>query len=99
DLDMDEVIREAMAAATAPGVNVDEKLSARIEAAVARAQARAERAAAHVRERERRNQYASAAAEPAGPTVRETRTVDAFTGVSFGGAGRVFITVGPKASV
>ncbi len=97
EIDMDQ-IREAISAAKNAGANFDEKLSARIEAAVARAEARAEAAAARAQERAgRERQYA--AAEPAGPAIRETRNVESFTGVSFGGAGKVFITVGPKASV
>ncbi len=90
-----------------PPVEIDEKLAARIEAAVARAEARAEAAAARAQARQdlerqarerqaREHQYA---AETSGPAIRETRNVETFTGVSFGGAGKVFITVGPKASV
>ncbi len=63
------------------------RIEARQEAAVQRAEAA----------RERRAQMA--AASPSGPTVRETRNVEAFTGVSFGGSGKVFITVGEKPSV
>ncbi|MGE3333512.1 MAG: DUF2807 domain-containing protein [Rhodospirillaceae bacterium] len=97
EIDMDQ-IREAISAAKNAGATFDEKLSARIEAAVARAEARAEAAAARAQERAgRERQYA--AAEPTGPAIRETRNVESFTGVSFGGAGKVFITVGPKASV
>lgn len=76
----------------------DEKLSARIEAAAARAEARAAAAAARILERQVAESQAAAAERP-GPAIRETRNVEAFTGVSFGGAGKVFITVGPKASV
>jgi beta-lactamase regulating signal transducer with metallopeptidase domain len=97
DIDMDQ-IRESVAAARMQGADFDDKLTARIEAAVARAEARAEAAAARVRDRQvRERQYA--AAEPSGPVIKETRNVEAFNGVSFGGSGKVFITVGPKASV
>jgi beta-lactamase regulating signal transducer with metallopeptidase domain len=101
DVDVDmEQIRQSLAAAGVKGRDFEKQLSARIEAAVARAEAQAEAAAERVRVREalaRERQYA--AAEPSGPVVKETRNVEAFTGVSFGGAGKVFITVGPKASV
>ncbi len=95
--DMKEMY-DAVAAAQKDGAAFDEKLSARIEAAVARAEARVEAAAARVRERHISGRQV-AAAEPPGPAIRETRNVEAFTGVSFGGTGKVFITVGPKASV
>ncbi|MCA0200564.1 MAG: DUF2807 domain-containing protein [Proteobacteria bacterium] len=103
DIDMEQIreqIRESLGAAGVKGPGFDKQLAARIEAAAARAEARAEAAAEHTRERQtqaRERQFA--AAEPSGPVVKETRNVDAFTGVSFGGAGKVFITVGPKVSV
>ena len=93
-LDLDQM-RNAIAAARVHGGSFERDLEARIEAAVAHAEARAEAAAERVRGREQQ----MAAAEPAGPVTRETRNVEAFSGVSFGGAGKVFITVGPKASV
>lgn len=97
DADMQE-LRAAIAAAKAAGGDADERVAARLEAAAERAAAKIERAAERRAERAERMQNAAAPA-PGGPITKETRSVEAFEGVSFGGSGKVFITVGSKHSV
>lgn len=97
DADMQE-LRDAIAAAKAAGGNADERVAARLEAAAERAAAKIERAAERRAERAEHAQHA-AASIPDGPVTKETRSVEAFEGVSFGGSGKVFITVGGKHSV
>jgi len=97
DADMKE-LRDAIAAAKAAGGDADERVAARLEAAAERAAAKIERAAERRAERAERMQNAAAPA-PGGPITKETRSVEAFEGVSFGGSGKVFITVGSQHSV
>jgi multidrug efflux pump subunit AcrA (membrane-fusion protein) len=99
-----KALREAVAEAKASGNDISERVAARLEAAAERAQEQMERAQERAAERaaqraERAQRAQLAAAEPPGPITKESRTVGDFSGVSFGGAGKVFITVGPKASV
>lgn len=97
DADMKE-LRDAIAAAKAAGGDADERVAARLETAAERAAAKIERAAERRAERAERMQNAAAPA-PGGPITKETRSVEAFEGVSFGGSGKVFITVGSQHSV
>jgi len=101
-------VRVDIPAFTVPEINVDvdfdrdfqkdldrareigERVQARIERTGRRAAQRAEAVAHRMKVADR---------APAGPMMQETRDVGAFEGVSFGGSGKVFITIGPKTSV
>ncbi|MGE4063447.1 MAG: DUF2807 domain-containing protein [Rhodospirillaceae bacterium] len=103
DAEMEE-LRRAVAEAKASGDNISVRVAEQLEAAAERAQAQMERAQQRAQERaaeraERARRTQLAAAEAPGPVTKESRTVGDFTGVSFGGSGKVFITVGPKASL
>ena len=98
DREMEE-LHAAVDEAAAARDWVSESVAARIEAAAERAQRKMERAHDEVARRAEQAARLQVAAADSGTVTKETRTVGDFSGVSFGGAGKVFITVGPKASL
>lgn len=98
DADM-AALQAAIHEARASGGELSERIAARVEAAAERAQEKAERARERWDARAEREVQMAASDAPRGPATKETRSVGSFNGVSFGGSGKVFITVGPAASV